>query len=405
VVLISCIPASATASQRGLNRFESVSNSSNIVFTPNNEAPSAPYPCEAKIIFLFPSNRFSISLTPRKCFQYQIVSHSRRVYSDALSTKASAKSRRQKSLSKKSQLEQEGIWKFQPQYREDLKAIGFDPARSVAAEGLATETVVVADAASYRPSGPDRHHIVSDMSQKEAWQYPTVPNGFWKNLENQRRYFDWLGKRIGVENMQDWYKVQKAHFRENSGAGLLASHYNDSIRDALKTVYPEHEWFPWMFSHVSRGYFAKVDHQRAYMEWLAKKLNIVSMEQWYTVKQSDFAKFHGKALLATQFGGNVERAVRAVFPAHEWHSWLFRQVPDGYWDDIGNQRLFFDWLGKKIGVTSLAEWANVRPQVIISSGGWRVFGTIYGRGLKRALSAIYPEHDWSSVQFQRESAK
>lgn len=287
--------------------------------------------------------------------------------------------------------------------RADLEAIGYDPTKTQAVSDAApTETLVFADAATFRPSGSSRHHVVTDMSQKEAWQYPTVPMGFWGNIDNQHRYFRWLEKKIGINKIEDWYKVSKMTFRRNSGHTLLSNYYNDSVPQAVKAIFPDHKWLPWNFSHVPRGFFSKLENQKAYMEWLSSQLEINSMDKWYSVKQSDFAKFRGKHFLQSQYGGNVEQALRAVYVAHNWQSWKFAQVPNGFWDSIENQRLFFDWLSEKLGVKTLAEWGAVRPQQVVDAGGWRVLGTIYGRRLKNALEAIYPQHDWSQIRFNRE---
>lgn len=142
-----------------------------------------------------------------------------------------------RSLAKKSRLELEAIWKFQPDRRDELLTMGFDPTPRETVSAGPAEKLIFADAASYRPSGPDRHTIITDLSKKEAWQYPTVPAGYWSNIDTHRRYFDWLGKRLNISTMDDWYRVTKQHFVENSGYGLLSSKYNSSVFLALKAVY------------------------------------------------------------------------------------------------------------------------------------------------------------------------
>ena len=51
------------------------------------------------------------------------------------------------------------------------------------------------------------------------------------------------------------------------------------------SLYPEHNWLPWKFSQVTRGYWTKIENQRKYMEWLQKELKIENWEEWYQVSK------------------------------------------------------------------------------------------------------------------------
>jgi len=37
------------------------------------------------------------------------------------------------------------------------------------------------------------------------WLFEKVPQRFWADKANQRRYIDWLGRRLGYTSPQDWY--------------------------------------------------------------------------------------------------------------------------------------------------------------------------------------------------------
>jgi hypothetical protein len=52
-------------------------------------------------------------------------------------------------------------------------------------------------------------------------------------------------------------------------------------------------------------------------------------------------------------------ALQAVFPEQQWHPWRFSQVPVGYWEDMENQRKYFDWLAKRLKITRPDDWYNV----------------------------------------------
>jgi hypothetical protein len=48
-------------------------------------------------------------------------------------------------------------------------------------------------------------------------------------------------------------------------------------------LYPEHTWFPWKFNSIPKNYWDDKTNQLKYMNWLANRLNVQKMEDWYQV--------------------------------------------------------------------------------------------------------------------------
>lgn len=69
--------------------------------------------------------------------------------------------------------------------------------------------------------------------------------------------------------------------------------------------------------------------------------------------------------------------------------WRFAQVPKGFWDQINNQRQYFDWLSSQLGIQHLQDWSKLRSEDVEKNGP-AILSRYYGRSLFRALSAIYP---------------
>lgn len=40
--------------------------------------------------------------------------------------------------------------------------------------------------------------------------------GYWTETTNQRKYMDWLGKQLGVLELEDWYSVKHKEVSERS---------------------------------------------------------------------------------------------------------------------------------------------------------------------------------------------
>src|SRR5689334_5049982 len=47
--------------------------------------------------------------------------------------------------------------------------------------------------------------------------------------------------------------------------------FNNSLFEALKTVYPEYKWLPWKFAQVPRGYWQSKENIKNYLDWLAEE--------------------------------------------------------------------------------------------------------------------------------------
>ena len=72
------------------------------------------------------------------------------------------------------------------------------------------------------------------------WMLARVPGGFWDELENRKRYVQWLGKKLKFKKPRDRYKIRQHDFQANCGGGLLTRHR--SYFDLLKECIPEIDW-------------------------------------------------------------------------------------------------------------------------------------------------------------------
>jgi hypothetical protein len=69
---------------------------------------------------------------------------------------------------------------------------------------------------------------------------------------------------------------------------------------ALRAVYPDHTWLPWLFVPISAGLWKSQETQKQYIEWLEINLGISQPEDWYSVTMDALKEFGG-----AQSGSNV----------------------------------------------------------------------------------------------------
>lgn len=128
------------------------------------------------------------------------------------------------------------------------------------------------------------------------WKFNKAHHNFWDDVNNQRKFMNWVGKEINIKQLDDWYKVTSYVFDKfykkliclkdviKLGGSRLLSLYNDSISKLLSTIYPQHEWLPWKFSKTPKYHWDSTKNQKEFMEWVSKQLNIKEMSDWYRVK-------------------------------------------------------------------------------------------------------------------------
>jgi hypothetical protein len=141
---------------------------------------------------------------------------------------------------------------------------------------------------------------------------------------------------------------------KHGGVGLIGKVYNGSLVNALKSVYPEFQWEEWNFSRVTAGFWKEKSNQKAFLDYVAKKLGIINTEDWYRVKQSDIHRMGGDRLLR-YYGDSLTKALQTIYPDSNWEMWRFGRSPRGFWDDQNNASKFLQSVSNQLGLNTVAE--------------------------------------------------
>ena len=40
------------------------------------------------------------------------------------------------------------------------------------------------------------------------WKFNQTPKNYWLNIENQRKYFNWLSNQLNIKSNEDWYNIK-----------------------------------------------------------------------------------------------------------------------------------------------------------------------------------------------------
>jgi hypothetical protein len=81
-----------------------------------------------------------------------------------------------------------------------------------------------------------------------------------------------------------------------TGSALIGREYNGSVLQFVRAMRPDHEWLIWRFPAVPAGFWQSEKNKQEYLDWVAKQLNVQTMEDWYQVTKKQLDKLYGAYL-------------------------------------------------------------------------------------------------------------
>jgi hypothetical protein len=223
------------------------------------------------------------------------------------------------------------------------------------------------------------------------WLFKHAPRKFWRNQNNQRKYFEWLEEELGIENKEQWYTVKESEVMERGGSSLFIL-YHRSLPAALLSVFPEYGFLPWKFSHIPARFWTDIKNQRRYFDWIADEHGIETQRDWYNLKLEDFQC----ESLMQQYDYSFIKALPSIYPEYTWHTWLFQKVPGGFWDEEGNVIQYLDWVTHRLNITSSTDWYKIPHRQLAEIGGATLLRHCK---LPVLLAKYYPGSIWDADKF------
>ena len=226
------------------------------------------------------------------------------------------------------------------------------------------------------------------------WLFTVTPNGFWKDVKNHKRYIKWLGEKLEYKEPEDWYQITNKLINDNSGCGLIKNYYKSNIKLFMKAMFPNYEWFEWLFSDVGHNFWKDVKNHKRYIKWLGEKLGYEKSEDWYQITQKLIHDNSGAGLLYLYYSASPFLFVKTMFPNDEWFEWLFNVAPTGTWEDVKNHKRYAKWLGKKLGYKEPKDWYQITLKLVHNNYGAGLLVTYYNDSASLFVKTIFPNNEW-----------
>jgi len=204
---------------------------------------------------------------------------------------------------------------------------------------------------------------------------------------------------LNFKSFEDWYNVTKRDINKYGGSGIL-SNYNNSLVNALLSVYPDFDWIIWKFNQntVPQEFWNDKKNQKKFFDWVGEQFRFKSFEDWYNITLEDINK-HGGHRALFYYNNYPANALLSVYPDFDWIVWKFcRRNHIKFIMQNNDEESISELLSaisEKLLVSNLNDWYRVSRNILRGTG----FPIENRIELMALLSKVYPNHKWHEETF------
>lgn len=132
------------------------------------------------------------------------------------------------------------------------------------------------------------------------------------NAKRGPLHLESIAKKLGVVEVEDWYKVSRTDFLSKGGILLQGQ----SLPHLLASYYPEHKWEIWKFRTLPKDLVGKIEKEpKEFVDWLGNELKIRKMSDWYRI-----SSFQVESLVSGSIFKDVSlvEMLQKSFPDFPW---------------------------------------------------------------------------------------
>lgn len=221
------------------------------------------------------------------------------------------------------------------------------------------------------------------------------PRNYWKDPNNHLIFMENLRKKLGLKEITDWHHVDWTTIKKNGGSALL--NLFDSYYDLLCSVYKDYEWDIFRLQNFPKGFWKDTNNHKKFLEYIYKKLNFKSLDDWNNISVRDFSKEGGSSMLL--YYPSFIDMLKTHYPDHDWCIHKRKQRPNGYWKEKKNHRQYLDIIAKKFDIKEPSDWKNITLSDLYENGASSLFR--YYPSFYDALVKNYPEMKWDVFEVRK----
>ena len=199
--------------------------------------------------------------------------------------------------------------------------------------------------------------------------------------------------KLKLKSLEEWEKITIKTMKKK-GAKEILDYYFDDLEKLFSNIYPN---YPWQFNQLkSKISFEK---QCDWMDKMFAKFQLNSLEDWMKISRSQIILNGGRSILYGEFSHDYHKMLSTIYPNFPWPFSVFpiennKKNLIFFFKSIENQKIFMNYLFKKLNLNKLNDWLGISRNQIILNGGKILLLNYYANDMKELLRSIYPNHQW-----------
>ena len=160
------------------------------------------------------------------------------------------------------------------------------------------------------------NYYSNDIKELLQSIYPNFPWNFnelnhLKIIYNQRKFMNFLFKRLKLNSLEDWLTISKSKLRTKVGWNELISYYSNDMKKLLSTIYPNYHWkFDKLKFKPHIDYSKTIQYHKDNLNHLQKKYLIKTKKDWFRLSIRTDNIF-------------VRKSLKFIYPKDNWAKNLF----------------------------------------------------------------------------------
>jgi hypothetical protein len=138
---------------------------------------------------------------------------------------------------------------------------------------------------------------------------------------------------------------------------------------------------------------------RLYLDSVGKALGVAkpTLEGWNAVRHEDIAQFPAVRGILRRYKSLSEALCTLYGVEHSrWEMFQRKRLPQGFWKDQSNHRLFLEYVASYYKLSSEEDWGQVTYEMVIECGGRSLYRKY--ASLKQALEQSFPDRNWTLLR-------
>eukprot|EP00026_Physarum_polycephalum_P006545 Phypoly_transcript_06593.p1 GENE.Phypoly_transcript_06593~~Phypoly_transcript_06593.p1 ORF type:complete len:538 (+),score=63.89 Phypoly_transcript_06593:122-1735(+) len=222
------------------------------------------------------------------------------------------------------------------------------------------------------------------------------PHGHWTvdEGENCRQFFETFAKKMNIDPLipENWYPITLQRVLQEKHGNTVLGHYNNSLKHALKTIYPNIGLDESKFHTVTRNYWNSQENRRKFFNSfaMARGFDPLISTNWHDIKQEDIIQEKGGVTVLDKYGRSLPRALVDIYPEFNKDPWFASCMRNRTYN-LEELRKFFDELAKSQGFDPIVpeNWVSVNSELVSSHKIGKSILEMYQGSLDRALQKTY----------------